>query len=87
MEVHARERRAASSETRETRAASREKKRIILFSCLSRLAPSDHARGHLRVLRVLLDGPKRERLLYTGIIYYLVIYSYSERLCMRIDRQ
>ena len=69
MGAHARESRAASSETRETRAASREKKRIILFSCLSRLAPSYHARGHLRVLRVLLDGPKRERLLEIYPVY------------------
>ena len=51
-----------SREFRETWAAAREeKRRVSLFSCLSCLAPSVNLRGHLRVSRVLLDGPRKKR--------------------------
>ena len=60
-ESNARARERRSRETRETRAAAREEKRV--FSCLSRLAPSV-TRVAICVSRVLLDGlQKKERLL------------------------
>ena len=47
------------------------------FACLARFARWTKKREAARNLPGV----------YAGIIYYLVIYSYSERLCMRIDRQ
>ena len=58
-----------SRETRERRAEAREEKReTSLLSRLSRLAPSvtpGHARDHLRVSGVLLDGLRKKRDCYS----------------------
>ena len=45
-----------SRKTRETRAAAREEVVVPLPS-----RAFSHARGHLRVLDVLLDGPRKKR--------------------------
>ena len=49
-----------SRETREARAAAREEKRVSFVVPLPSHAFS-HARGHLRVSGVLLDGPRKKR--------------------------
>ena len=60
--AHARERRAAKPRvSRNVGGSPRRKKRVSLFSYLSCLAPSVNLRGHLRVSRVLLDGPRKKR--------------------------
>ena len=49
-----------SQETREARAAAREEKRVSFVVPLPSHAFS-HARGHLRVSGVFLDGPRKKR--------------------------